>query len=203
MGTLTLAVALSRRTDHRSTPTRAPASGIERNGAEDDMQNQRPGGFERMADDTAIATSPLAGGMSRSQRLERWASALELRQTRCLPTIDDSGFWIRARVRRADGSPLAVAVDDWALRAEGLDGDTMADAIEFFGLSAGEMRRLLGASHHGPTVPAAAVAATLRMVAGRHQPASVPATRWMAAAASAAGVLALVLAGIPLVLASL
>ena len=165
------------------------------------MRQRHFGGFSSVADGRSTALVATRR-MSRRQRLERWTDALELQRARCLRTIDDSGFWLRARARRADDSPLAVAFDDWALRAEGLDGDTMAHAIEFFGLSAGQMRRLVGASRHGSSVPAAAVATGLRTIADSREAPALSHTRWIAAGASALGVLALVLA-IPLMLASL
>jgi hypothetical protein len=163
------------------------------------MQHWHLGGLRGVADGRSTVAAPR---MSNGERLERWADALELQGLRCLRTIDDSGLWVRARARRAEDSPLTVASEDWALRAEGLDGDSMADALEFFGLSPGQIRRLVGASRHGRSVPAAAVAAALRTLAQGHEAPARPRSRWIATGASAFGVVALALA-IPLLLGSL
>ena len=93
-------------------------------------------------------------GMSRRERLERWAELLEQQSERRLSTIEGIEFGDRREreAKRADNSPLTVACEDPILRAEGLRGDRVGDAVEFFDLSHGEVHRLVCYCHHGGTV---------------------------------------------------
>jgi len=75
--------------------------------------------------------------MTRVERLERWIEALEReprRMLRALPEIEYKRPDERRAVR-ADDSPITVAFEDLALRAEGLAGDTLGEAMDFFELS--------------------------------------------------------------------
>src|SRR6478672_7363780 len=73
--------------------------------------------------------------LTRAERLERWAEALErrggtvraLRGTEFLP-------WPERRAMREDGSALSVAFEDPVLRAAGLRGDRYVDGTAFFEL---------------------------------------------------------------------
>jgi hypothetical protein len=106
-------------------------------------------------------------GMSRRERLERWAELLERQPNRRLSTIEGTEFGSRREreAKRADRSPLTVAFEDPALRAEGLRGDRVGDAVEFFDLSHDEVHRLVCYCHYGQTVAPGTVATRVRMMA--------------------------------------
>ena len=57
-------------------------------------------------------------GMSRHERLERWAELLERHPRRRLSTIEGTEFGSRSEreAKRSDDSPLTVAFDDPVLR---------------------------------------------------------------------------------------
>ena len=136
-----------------------------------------------------------AGGMSRSERLERWAELLAQQPDRRLSTIDGTEFGFRQarRAKRADDSPLTVAFQDPVLRAEGLRGDRVGDALDFFELSEGDVHHLVCFCHYGQTVSAGAVAARLRVMARRVQLPAVSGRILLAGGLSAAAVLGLVI----------
>jgi predicted protein tyrosine phosphatase len=127
-------------------------------------------------------------GMSRRERLERWVELLERQPHRCLSTIEGTEFGSRRErdAKRADHSPLTVAFEDPVLRDEGLRGDRIGDAVEFFNLSHGEVHRLVCYCHHGRTVSPGTVAARVRMIAQRDEPATL-ASRGMVIGGLAAG----------------
>ena len=113
--------------------------------------------------------------MSRRERLERWVELLEQRPHRRLATIEGTEFGSRREraAKRADHSPLTVAFEDAVLRAAGLRGDRIGDAVEFFDLSHGEVHRLVCYCHHGQTVLPGTVAARVRMIAQQDGPATL------------------------------
>jgi predicted protein tyrosine phosphatase len=126
--------------------------------------------------------------MSRRERLERWVELLERQPHRYLSTIEGTEFGSRRErdAKRADHSPLTVAFEDPVLRAEGLRGDRVGDAVAFFDLSHGEVHRLVCYCHHGRTVSPGTVAARVRMIAQRDAPATL-ASRGMVIGGLAAG----------------
>jgi hypothetical protein len=111
-------------------------------------------------------------GMSRREHLERWAELLEQQPNRHLSAIEGTEFGSRreCEAKRADHSPLTVAFGDPVLRAQGLRGDRVGDAVEFFDLSHDEVHRLVCYCHYGRTVAAGAVAARVRMMARQDEP---------------------------------
>ena len=132
--------------------------------------------------------------MSRRERLERWAELLAQQPERRLRAIGGTEFGTRRerRAKRADGSPLAVAFEDPVLRAEGLQGDRVGDAVDFFELSEGDVHQLVCYCHHGHTVSAGTVAARLRVMAQRVEAPALPARAVIAGGLSAAAALGLV-----------
>jgi hypothetical protein len=134
-----------------------------------------------------------AMGMSRRERLERWVELLEQRPHRRLSTIEGTEFGNRREreAKRADHSPLTVAFEDPVLRAAGLRGDRIGDAVEFFDLSHGEVHRLVCYCHHGQTVLPGSVAARLRMIAQQDGPASLSSRGMIIGGLSAAAALGL------------
>ena len=107
--------------------------------------------------------------LSKRERLELWVEALErdgARRLRTLFEIEYAPAAKRARLR-ADDSPLSVAFSEPRLRAEGLAGDTMGDAIAFFGISEMELHNIVCSCHSGKTISAKRAAARLRATATR------------------------------------
>jgi hypothetical protein len=88
-------------------------------------------------------------GMSRRERLERWAElvdheGLRLNTLRGLEYLTSD----ERRMQQAANSPLTIAYRDPVLRAEGLAGPRLGDAMDFFGLSDGQAHRLLCDCHY-------------------------------------------------------
>lgn len=134
--------------------------------------------------------------LSKRERLECWASALEREGKRRLKTLFEIEYLSTARraALRVDDSPLSVAFGDAQLRAEGLAGDTAGDAIAFFGISEMQLHNILCFCHHGDTMSAEVAAVRVRAAAARsawHQPlnASPVALGGLAAATIAIGAL--------------
>jgi hypothetical protein len=132
-------------------------------------------------------------GMSRRERLERWAELLERQPNRRLSTIEGTEFGGRCEreAKRADNSPLTVAFEDRVLRAEGLRGDRVGDAVEFFDLREDQVHYLVCYCHHGQTVAPGTVAARLRMMARQNQRATVSSRGMVIGGLSAAAALGL------------
>jgi hypothetical protein len=104
---------------------------------------------------------------SKSERLECWAEALEREGGRQLNTLFQIEYApaVRRATLRVDDSLLTVAFNDPRLRAEGLAGDTMGDAVAFFGISERQMHDIVCFCHHGPTIAANTAAAQIRAAA--------------------------------------
>jgi hypothetical protein len=102
--------------------------------------------------------------LSKRERLERWADALEREGGRRLKTLHEIEYAPPAEreALRVDDSPLTVAYNDPRLRAEGLAGDTVGDAAAFFSVSPMELHSILCACHHGATIAADAAAQHIR-----------------------------------------
>lgn len=107
--------------------------------------------------------------MSRSERLERWAAALEREGGRELNTLFQIEYMPRAKRRalRADDSLLSVAFNDPYLRAEGLAGDTVGDVLTFFRMGESELHDIACYCHRGPKMSAQFAAARIRAYAAR------------------------------------
>jgi hypothetical protein len=114
---------------------------------------------------SSLQTRPL----SKLERLELWVEALEREGGRLLRTLFEIEYALpteRARLR-ADDSPLSVAFADLRLRADGLAGDTVGDAIAFFAVSELELHNILCFCHYGETMSAETAAARVRAMAAR------------------------------------
>jgi hypothetical protein len=132
-------------------------------------------------------------GMSRRERLECWAELLERQPWRRLSTIEGTEFGSRREreAKRSDHSPLTVAFEDRVLRAEGLRGDRVGDAVEFFDLSHDEVHRLVCYCHYGQTVAPGIVATRVRMMAQQDEPATLSSVGMVIGGLSAAAALGL------------
>jgi hypothetical protein len=114
-----------------------------------------------------IAEVKPAPVLTRRERLKRWAELLERDPAAKLRTLNEIEFQPRpARpLMRADGSPFSVAYADPVLRAAGLEGDTLGDAMRFFGMSQHEAHRVVCYCMHGRTVEGRTAANTVRAIA--------------------------------------
>lgn len=108
--------------------------------------------------------------MSRRERLERWAQVLECEPRRRLRSLYETEYVVNRLehdAMRADNSPLTVAFEDPVLRAAGLRGDTLGDAMKFFELSRWEAHRIVCYCYHGLSISPKEAARAIRSVA-RH-----------------------------------
>jgi hypothetical protein len=136
----------------------------------------------------------VARPMSKAERLRIWAAALDREGDRQLNTLFQVEYLSPARRAqlRADESLLSVAFADPRLRAEGLAGDAMGDAVAFFGVSEHELHDIVCFCHHGPTISARTAAAQIRNAAARHGQQTRPLLVGAAVAGSILAVLLLV-----------
>ena len=102
--------------------------------------------------------------LSKRERLELWAEALEREAGRRLRTLYQIEYAPPAERAggRADDSPLSVAFNHPGLRAAGLAGDTIGDATAFFGISERELHNIVCFCHSGETMSAETAAARVR-----------------------------------------
>jgi hypothetical protein len=127
--------------------------------------------------------------LSKKERLERWALALEKRKGTGLSTLRETEYKpVNERsALRQENSPLTVAFEDPVLRSAGLTSNRFGDVARFFGLSHWQLHEVVCSCHFGETVAAEAVAARLRRLSGR--------TRSFATFAFAYAIAATLLAG--------
>jgi len=109
--------------------------------------------------------------MSRRQRLERWAAALEAARAQPLKPLVRVEFLPRPErmLMRRDDSPLTVAFGDPVLRDEGLAGDSLGDAMKFFELNDQEVHYLVCDCHYhgGVSMTPETVAKRIRGLAAK------------------------------------
>jgi len=113
------------------------------------------------------AITELRPPMTREQRLKRWAELLKHEGGRPLEALQWVEFYgdSERRQLRRDGSPLALAFADPELRADGLAGDTLGDAQDYFGLSDDDAHRLLCDCHFQGTMTGRSAARRVRAIA--------------------------------------
>lgn len=106
--------------------------------------------------------------MTRTQRLERWAELLECQPERRLGTLSGTEYApIDARLAmRVAGSPITVAFEDPAFRAEGLADDSYGEAKRFFDLSDRQLHNIVCYCHFGEAVRGANAARRVRAAIG-------------------------------------
>lgn len=104
--------------------------------------------------------------LSRAQRLERWALALDKLGDARLKTLKETEHqhYYERMLMREDNSPLTVAFDDPVLRTAGLKDDTFGEAARFFDLSDWDLHGVLCYCHSGSDVGASEVASRVRSV---------------------------------------
>jgi hypothetical protein len=104
---------------------------------------------------------------SRRERLERWAECLAADPKRRLKSLGEIEFTPKAErpLLRADNSPITVAFQDPVLRAAGLEGDRLGDAMAFFELTERQAHRLLCSCLNGWSMEAGKTAARVQRLA--------------------------------------
>lgn len=110
-------------------------------------------------------------GMSRLERLERWATLMEEADGRPLTPLLDIEFVAPSErpVLRSSSSPLALAYEDPVLRREGLGSDRFGDGSDFFGLSTRQAHRVLCSCGYLGTMRGTEVARRIRLIAARER----------------------------------
>jgi len=118
--------------------------------------------------------------LSKRERLELWAEALERQGERRLRTLLEIEYLPAAKraLLRADDSPLSIAFSEPRLCAEGLAGDTIGDVAAFFGVSERQLHDIVCSCRSGDTMLAQTAARRIRAMAtqeAKHKP--LPAVR--------------------------
>ncbi|WP_293858613.1 hypothetical protein [uncultured Alsobacter sp.] len=105
--------------------------------------------------------------MTRRQRLERWAELLEQDPERRLRSLGEIELKAPSErpLMRAPDSPIAVAFADPMLRAEGLAGDRLGDAMTFFEISEDDAHRLMCSCMNGWSMASGKVGKSVRRIA--------------------------------------
>ena len=120
--------------------------------------------ISRVAD---VHVGPLKPPLTRVERLERWAEALERDPDRVLTSLEEIEWKAEddRGAMRADGSALTVAYEDPVLRTEGLASDRLEDAVTFFRLTDAETHFALCSCVYGQSMQAGMAARRVRMIA--------------------------------------
>jgi len=105
--------------------------------------------------------------LSRKERLEAWARALDRRGAAQVRLFHQLEFMPRAEwgPLRVEGSPVTIAFQDPLLRAHGLQGDRLGEALAFFELSDHEAHRLLCSCLNGAAMSSSRAARLVRQLA--------------------------------------
>jgi hypothetical protein len=116
----------------------------------------------------SVPPSPQQRRERRRARLERLAAVLE-RHDGAINLFSRLEYLSASErsLLRVDNSPLAIAYRDPVLRAQGLAGDRMGEAVEFFDLSAREVHHLLCDCHVAGPITSRMTAARVRAIAQR------------------------------------
>ncbi|MEX2319519.1 MAG: hypothetical protein WD626_06665 [Bauldia sp.] len=105
--------------------------------------------------------------LTREERLQRWAYALERDPKQQLNTLQGTEYQpeeARAAMR-VDDSPISVAASDPVLLAAGLQDDTYGEARRFFDLSDWQLHEIVCHCYHGTSMTAGAAAHRVRAAA--------------------------------------
>lgn len=130
------------------------------------MKHQNP--EELIAKATILAPGSARIEMSRVDRLKVWADALE-KHSGDLNALREIEYLRKSDLRaycRPD-TPMTVAYDQPKLRAAGLGGDTLGEAMDFFGMSNGDAHLLLCDCHYRGSMSGPGLAYRVRRYAQR------------------------------------
>jgi hypothetical protein len=131
---------------------------------EANMKHQSPDQLREAA--AVVAAQPITT-LTRKDRLNRWADLLDqhggsleaLYRIEYLPEAE------RRAYRGGDNTPLAVAYRDPVLRGDGLAGDKLGDAMDYFEMSDEDAHHLLCDCHYMGSLTGRNLAARLRRYA--------------------------------------
>jgi hypothetical protein len=127
--------------------------------------------------------------LSKKERLDRWALALERRKGIRLRTLRETEYK-PAKERSAlqqENSPLTVAFEDPVLRSAGLTSDRFGEVARFFELSDWQLHGVICDCQFGETVAAETVASRVRHLARHTSTFATVATGYAIAAVLLAG----------------
>ncbi len=105
--------------------------------------------------------------LNRRQKIERWAVVLDqhggpLNAPRGIEYLPDA----QRRAYHNSNSPISVAFNDPLLRAAGLAGDTLGDAMDFFEFNSNDAHQLLCDCHYLGAMTGHGLARRLRQYVG-------------------------------------
>ena len=128
------------------------------------MKHQSP---DELRQASAIVAEKL-GTMTHRERINRWADLLDTHPgpMEALYRIEYLTEEARHAYRGGETTPLAVAFRDPILRGDGLSGDTLGDAMDYFEINDEEAHGLLCDCHYAGTLTGSNLAARLRHFAG-------------------------------------
>lgn len=128
------------------------------------MKHQSP---EQLREAAAIVAEKLRT-MSNVERLNRWADLLEQQpgSIEALYRIEYLSEADRRAYRGGNTTPIAIAARDPVFRADGLAGDTLGDAMDYFAMNDEEAHRLLCDCHYMGSLTGQSLAARVRRFAG-------------------------------------
>ena len=128
------------------------------------MKHQSP---DQLREAAAIVANKLAT-LSHRERLNRWADLLQQQvgPIEALYRIEYLSETDRRAYRGGPTTPLAIAFRDPVLRADGLAGDTLGDAMDYFAMDDEEAHRLLCDCHYMGALTGQNLASRIRRFAG-------------------------------------
>src|SRR3954452_4393663 len=120
--------------------------------------------ISRVADVHVVPPRP---PLTRVERLERWAEALEREPDRVLTSLEEIEWKAEddRGAMRTECSPVTVAYEDPVLRADGLASDRLGDAATLFRLTDAEAHFALCSCLYGQSMQAGVAARRVRMIA--------------------------------------
>lgn len=128
------------------------------------MKHQSP---EQLREAAAIVAAHPLTQMTRRERIDRWADLLDQHagHMEALYRIEYLSDEERRAYRGGDSTPLAIAFRDPVLRAGGLGGDTLGDAMDYFEMTDDDAHRLLCDCHYAGSLTGHNLAGRLRRYA--------------------------------------
>ena len=113
-----------------------------------------------------VAANPITT-MTRRERLNRWAELLDQHagSMEALYRIEHLPAAERRAYRGGESTPLAVAYRDPVLRGDGLAGNTLGDAMDYFAMNDEDAHHLLCDCHYMGSLTGHNLAARLRRYA--------------------------------------
>jgi hypothetical protein len=129
-----------------------------------------------------VHIDPTKLGMTRTQRLERWAELLERQPDRILTALEGTEHRPLAErnTMRVNSSPISVAFEDAILRDDGLADDSYGEAKRFFELTDNQLHEIVCYCHVGASMQSSRAARCVRAaIDGRGFLAGLRQSLWM------------------------